>query len=86
MKKTIEIKKSTLIRCKNHVVSIGTHNISDVAIVSKSSGEFCQLKDAGKKLKSVKRKFKSNLNNDKEFCFSFMTEEQTLDLIRILNS
>ena len=84
--KPIEIKKNTLIPAGNFFVSIGTYKETDVAIFSKSSGEFCQFKHIrkGGKLAKVKRKFKINLCSGTEFCFSFLSKEDTLKLIEML--
>ena len=56
-----DIKKQSLINAGNFQVSIGTYNISDVAIFSKSTGNFVKMSSIkkSKKLKSVKRKFKT---------------------------
>lgn len=86
--KTIEIKKDAQINAGSFIVSIGTYNTGDVAIISKSSGEFSKLKDIrkGGKLAKVKRRFKRELNNRETFNFQFMTEEKTLELIKLLKS
>ena len=87
MKTTLDqIKKGNLINCGNFLLSIGTFNTSDVAIISKSSGDFVKMKSLkkSKKLKSVKRKFKSWLNSDNTFTFQFMTPDLTVDLIHLL--
>ena len=86
--KTLEIKKATLISAGNHLVSIGTFKTSDIAILSKHTHEFVKLERAktNKKLKKVKRLFKSNLNNDTDFVFEFFTDDKTRQLISILKS
>jgi hypothetical protein len=82
----LEIKKSSLIKCKNFLVSIGTHSTSEVAIIGGSSGEFVKLKQTkvSKKLKSIKRKFGSHICDHEQFFFCHMSEQDTLDLIAIL--
>jgi len=82
----LEIKKATLIKCKNFLVSIGTHSLSEVAIMSGSSGEWVKLKQTkvSKKLKSIKRKFKGHICDREHFFFSHMSEQDTIDLITIL--
>jgi hypothetical protein len=84
--KNLEIKKGTLISAGNHLVSIGTFNTSDVAILSKHTNEFVKLERAktNKKLKKVKRVFKSKLNNDTEFVFEFFSDDDIVKLISIL--
>jgi len=78
------MKKGTLINAGNFQVSVGTFDEREIAIISKSSGEFVQIKKAGKKLKSVKRKFKTWLNSDETFTFSFMTPDLVMELIKLL--
>tara|TARA_R110000787_G_scaffold278198_1_gene387834 strand:- start:31 stop:309 length:279 start_codon:yes stop_codon:yes gene_type:complete len=68
----------------NFIVSIGAFNKRDVAIFSKSTGKFCEFKHAGNKLKKVKRVFKTWLNSNETFTFSFMTKNITEELIKNL--
>jgi len=87
MKTTLDlIVKGNLISAGNFLVSIGAFDRSDVAIISKWSGDFVSLKSCkkSKKLKSVKRKFKIWLNNPDTFHFQFMTPDMTVDLINLL--
>jgi hypothetical protein len=69
----------------NFEVSIGNTE-TEVAIISKNTGTFVKLSQAkkSKKLSEIKRKFKWQLNNDQDFCFSWMFEKQALELIKIL--
>ena len=82
----LEIKKSSLINAGNFIVSIGTHTISDVALISKSSGNFVSFKNIkkGGKLSKIKRKFKNKICDDNQFFFSFMSKEDVFNLIKIL--
>ena len=82
----LEIKKCSLIKCKNFLVSIGTHSTSEVAIISGSSGDWVKLKQTkvSKKLKAIKRKFGSRICDHEQFFFCHMSEQDTLDLINIL--
>lgn len=84
MKSTLE--KSTLIPCGHVSISIGTYSTSNVAIVSKHSGEFCQFKHIvkGGKLVKIKRKFKGHLTSTTEFCFGHMSDADILELIKML--
>jgi hypothetical protein len=86
MKSTIEIKKGTLIKCKGFDISIGTHDTSDIAIISHSSGDFAKFADIrkGGRLAKIKRKFKLWLCSQDDFCFSFMPNDITLQLIQML--
>ena len=78
------MKTGEQIKAGNFIVSIGAFDKREVAIISKSSGDFAKIKNAGKKLKQVKRKFKTWLNSDETFTFSFMTEDLINDLITLL--
>ena len=80
------IVKGNLINAGNFQVSIGSFRRSDIAIISKSSGDFVKLSQVknSKILKSVKRKFKSWINNDETFNFEHMTDDMTVDLIWML--
>jgi hypothetical protein len=84
--KAIEIKQKSLINAGNFLISIGTHEITEIAIISKSTGEFCRFSNIkkGGKLSKVKRKFKTWINSDETFTFSHMTKERTLELIEFL--
>jgi hypothetical protein len=79
-------KKGQQISVGNFIVSIGSFDISDVAIISKSSGNFVLLKQTkiSPKLKRVKRLFKSWLNSDSTFTFQFMDQDQVVQIINIL--
>jgi len=81
-----DLKKGMLINAGNFQVSIGTHDITDVAIISKSSGKFVEFKNIqkGGKLSKVKRKFKLWLNSNETFTFERMQPETTIELINFL--
>jgi hypothetical protein len=81
-----DLKKGMLINAGNFQVSIGTYNITDVAIISKSTGKFVEFKNIvkGGKLSKVKRKFKRNLNSSEEFAFGNMQPDTTIELINFL--
>jgi len=66
-------------------LSISDFNKRELAIFSKTTGEFSPLNSKSKILKSVKKKFKSNICDRESFCFSFMDDEQTTELINLLN-
>jgi hypothetical protein len=78
--------KGQQINAGNFWVSIGTFDTSDVALFSKSSGKFVQLKQTkvSKKLRKVKRVFKIWLSCTETFNFRFMTQDKTIELINIL--
>jgi len=81
-----DLKKGMLINAGNFQVSIGTYDITDVAIISKNNGKFVEFKNIrkGGKLSKVKRKFKSNLNSNDAFTFQFMQPDTTIELINFL--
>lgn len=81
-----DLKKGMLINAGNFQVSIGTYNITDVAIISKSSGNFVEFKNIvkGGKLSKVKSKFKLWLNSKETFTFQNMQPETTIQLINFL--
>ena len=83
--KTLE--KGMVIKAGNFIVSIGSFNITDIAIISKSTGDFVKFKNIkkGGKLAKIKRKFKNNINSDTTFTFSFMQPDTTAELIKFLN-
>jgi len=82
--KTKDFEKGQEITVGNFIVSIGSFNEKEVAIFSKSTGKFCEFKHAGKKLKKVKKIFKTWLNSNEIFTFSFMTKDITEELIKAL--
>lgn len=81
-----DIKKGTLINTGNFIVSVGHFDSHEIAIMSKHTHEFVKLERAktNNRLRSVKRKFKSWLNSDDTFTFSFMQPEQVVDMIKTL--
>ena len=81
-----DLKKGMLINAGNFQVSIGTFNITDVAIISKSTCKFVEFKNIqkGGKLSKVKRKFKNFINSKDTFTFQFMQPETTIELIKFL--
>ena len=84
---TKEITPNTVIKAGNHLVSIG-HVTHMVAIMSPNTHEFVKQKriTTNSKLRKVARKFNNNLNCGEDFCFEFMSEEKTIELIKILKS
>lgn len=76
-------KNNDQIKAGNHIVSIGTINISEVALISKRTDDFVEFKNIkkGGKLAKIKKKFSANLCSGDAFFFSHMTEETTQQLI-----
>ena len=83
--KTIEIKTGTSIRTKGFDISIGTR-IDQVALISQSTGEFTPFTAIrkGGRLAKIKRKFKSRLRDSTHFFFEGFSEDDTLQLIKML--
>jgi hypothetical protein len=83
--KPIEIKINSRIRCKGFDVSIGKR-LDQVAIISHSTDEFTNFSDIrkGGRLAKIKRKFSKRICDRTCFFFDFMTEEQTLELVKML--
>lgn len=81
MMKNVKFKKGQQINTGSFIVSIGAFDKSEVAIISKSSGDFAMIKDAGKKMKRIKRRFNMWLNSKETFTFSNMTKDLTVELI-----
>lgn len=82
--KQIALKANTLINCGSHEVSIGT-DTTEIAIFSKTTGEFCKFKDIkkGGKLAKIKRKFKKHLISETDMVFK-MQEDDAIELIEML--
>ena len=70
----------------NYIVSIGTYSTTDVAIISKNTGEFVKISNIrkGGKLEKVKRKFGKGLNSKDTFTFQFMQPDKVSDLVDFL--
>jgi len=82
----MKFTKGQQINAGNFIVSIGTFDTSDVAIISKHSGDFVLIKQTkiSPKLKRVKRLLKSWLNSNNTFTFQFMNDDLTTQLLNIL--
>ena len=81
-----DIHRAMLIPAGNYRVSIGTYDKTNVAIISNHTGTFCKIANAGRQLKRVKKYFKTYLNSEETFTFSFMQPETTLSLINLLKN
>lgn len=85
----IKLTKGQLINAKNHLISIGTFNTTDVAIISKSSGEFVKFKNIPKKnspLNKIKLRFKSHLCSEDSLVFQWIGSDQVQQMIDILKN
>lgn len=80
-----EIKTETRIRTKGFDISIGKR-IDQIALISQTTDEFTAF-DAirkGGRLAKIKRKFRSKLSSSTHFFFENFSEQDTLQLIKIL--
>jgi len=79
-------KPNQQISAGNFIISIGRDGVRDVAIFSKSTGDFVKLtsKKRSKKLRAVHRKFNKFVSSFDTFCFSWFTDDMVVDLINIL--
>ena len=84
--KNILIQKNQIIKAGNFLVSVGTYNTTDIAIISKFTGEFVKFKDIrkGGKLAKLKRRFKQNLCSSETFNFSFVHPEKLTKIVNFL--
>ena len=84
----ILIQKNQIIKAGNFLVSIGTYNTTDIAIISKFTGEFVKFKDIrkGGKLEKLKRKFKQNLCSTETFNFSFVQPDKLKEIVTFLKN
>lgn len=82
----IMIKKNTLLKAGNHLVSIG-REIHQVAILSPQTHKFVELKrtKTNKRLAKIKRELKHFLSCSETFCFEHLSEKNILKLIKTLN-
>lgn len=82
------VQNNQIIRAGNYLIHIGTYKTTDVAIISKFTGEFVKFKDIrkGGKLAKLKRKFKNSLCSSETFNFSFVQPEKVQEIINILKN
>ena len=82
----LEIKKGTIIKAGNFLISIGFFRTSEIAILSAYSHEFIKQErtKTNKKLKKAKTRFKNFLCCDTSFCFHRFTDDMINELILIL--
>ena len=83
---TTKFQPNQKISAGNFIVSIGSDGTKDVAIFSKSTGDFVKLSSAkrSKKLSKIKRFFGSDLSCFNTFCFSWLGEDAIDRIILIL--
>ena len=80
-----ELKRETIIRAKGFDISIGKR-IDQIALISQSTDEFTPFEAIrkGGRLAKIKRKFRSKLSSSTHFFFEGFSEEDTLQLIKML--
>jgi hypothetical protein len=83
--KTQEIKTGVRIRAKGFDISIG-ERIDQIALISQSTDEFTPFEAIrkGGRLAKIKRKFRSKLSSSTHFFFESFSEDDTLQLIKML--
>jgi len=81
-----DVKKGTLYNVGNFRISIGTFDDREVAVCSRSTGEFIEIRSIkkGSKAKKAMRKFQVWINNKETLCFSHMQPEQVMELVKLL--
>jgi hypothetical protein len=83
--KTSDLKTETRFQAKGFVISIGKR-IDQVALISQSTDEFTPFEAIrkGGRLAKIKRKFRSKLSSSTHFFFEGFSEDDTLQLIKML--
>ena len=83
--KTAELKTETRIKTKGFIISIGKR-IDQVALISQSTDEFTPFEAIrkGGRLAKIKRKFRRKLSSSTHFFFEGFSEDDTLQLIKML--
>ena len=85
--KNLKLTKGQQITAGNHIISVGTFDAHDIAIISKSTGKFVKFKDIPKKgspLNKIKLKFKNFLASDKDLVFQRLWSDDVQQIINIL--
>jgi hypothetical protein len=84
--KALEIKTGTRIRTKGFDISIGIEK-HQIALFSQSTDEFTPFTSIkkGGRLAKIKRKFRIHLASTTHFVFEGMSEQDTLELIKMLS-
>jgi hypothetical protein len=79
------MQPQTTIRTKGFDISIGKR-IDQIALISQSTDEFTPFSSIrkGGRLAKIKRKFKSKLSSTTHFFFEGFSQDETLQLIKLL--
>jgi hypothetical protein len=79
------MQPQTTIRTKGFDISIGKR-IDQIALISQSTDEFTPFSSIrkGGRLAKIKRKFKSKLSSTTHFFFEGFSQDDTLQLIKLL--
>jgi len=85
MIKTNKIEPNTVIKTKGFNISIGKR-IDQIAIISQSNGEFIPFVSIkkSKRLSKIKQKFKIKLCSSTHFFFEHFSQDDILEIIKIL--
>jgi hypothetical protein len=79
------MQPQTTIRTKGFDISIGKR-IDQIALISQSTDDFTPFTSIrkGGRLAKIKRKFKSKLSSSTHFFFEGFSQDETLQLIKLL--
>ena len=79
------MQPQTTIKTKGFDISIGKR-IDQIALISQSTDEFTPFSSIrkGGRLEKIKRKFKSKLSSSTHFFFEGFSQDDTLQLIKLL--
>lgn len=85
----LNLTKGQQIKAGNHIISVGSFDTHDIAIISKSTGSFVKFKDIPKKgspLNKIKLRFKNFLCSDNDLVFQRLWSSDVQQIINILKN
>ena len=85
----LKLKLGQQIPAGNHIISVGSFDTHDIAIISKHTGTFVQFKDIPKKgspLNKIKLRFKNFLCSNKDLVFQHLWADDVQQIIQILKT
>jgi hypothetical protein len=87
MKDLTFLTKGQQINAGNHIISVGSFNTQDIAIISKHTGAFVKFKDIPKKgspLNKIKLTFKNFLCSNNDLVFQRLWASDVQQIVKIL--
>ena len=87
--KNINFTLGQKINAGNHIISIGSFDVHDVAIISKHTGHFVKFKDIPKRnscLNKIKLRFNMFLCSDQDLVFQHVWFDDVMQMIDILKN